>query len=147
MPSFFFFQYLLMWLSWVSVVAWGIFAASHRIFRCGARTLQLQLVGSVVTAHRFSCPAGCGILVPWLGIEPTSPSLKGGFVTIGPPGKSWRDGFVLQLSIPGSECQEALPQSTRSPSVLLCWEVFDCLYEIILTTIIIHNLLSNYYVS
>ena len=39
-------------------------------------------------AHGFSCPAACGILVPWLGIEPVSSALQGGFFTTGPPGKS-----------------------------------------------------------
>ena len=32
------------------------------------------LVGSVVVAHGLSCPAAYGILVPWPGIEPTSPA-------------------------------------------------------------------------
>ena len=30
----------------------------------------------------------CGNLVPWLGIEPTSPALEGGVLTSGPLGKS-----------------------------------------------------------
>ena len=30
----------------------------------------------------------CGALVPWPGIEPTSPALKGSVLTTGPPGKS-----------------------------------------------------------
>ena len=30
----------------------------------------------------------CGILGPWLGIEPTAPPLKGETLTTGPPGKS-----------------------------------------------------------
>ena len=29
-----------------------------------------------------------GILVPRPGIKPTSPALEGGFLTLGPPGKS-----------------------------------------------------------
>ena len=36
----------------------------------------------------LSCPTVCGILVPWPGIEPTSPPMGGKFLTIGPPGKS-----------------------------------------------------------
>ena len=30
----------------------------------------------------------CGVLAPWLGIEPTSPALEGEILTTGPPGKS-----------------------------------------------------------
>ena len=33
------------------------------------------------------CPETCGILVPGPGIKPTSPALKGGFLTTGPPAK------------------------------------------------------------
>ena len=39
----------------------------------------------------------CGILVPWLGIEPTSPALEGTFLTTGPPGKSLLRGVSLIL--------------------------------------------------
>ena len=53
---------------------------------CGAQAPGR--VGSVVVAHRLSCPGACGILVPRPGIEPASPALEGGFFTTGPPGKS-----------------------------------------------------------
>ena len=36
-----------------------------------------------------SCSVACGILVPWPGIEPTSPALKGRFLTTRPLRKSW----------------------------------------------------------
>ena len=36
----------------------------------------------------FSCPAACGILVHCPGVEPTSPSLEGGFCTTRLPEKS-----------------------------------------------------------
>ena len=39
-------------------------------------------------ACRLSCLITCGILVSWPGIEPASSALEGGFLTIGPPGKS-----------------------------------------------------------
>ena len=43
----------------------------------------------VFVAHcRLSCPEACEILVPQPGIEPMSPTLEGGFLTTGPPGKS-----------------------------------------------------------
>ena len=79
---FFFFH----WLHWVFLVT-----------LCSS----LQLMGSrahssVVVACRLSCPAACGILAPWSGVEPTSPALEGEFLTTGPPGKSliyllWQD--------------------------------------------------------
>ena len=53
---------------------------------CGARAPEYA--GSVVAAHRLSCPAACGILVPQPGIELASPALEGGFLSTGPPGKS-----------------------------------------------------------
>ena len=50
--------------------------------------LSLQHTGLVVVVCGFSCPAACGILVPWPGIEPASPALEGGFLTTPLPGKS-----------------------------------------------------------
>ena len=44
---------------------------------------------SLAVEPRFSCPEICGILVPGPGIKLTSPALEGGFLTIGPLGKSW----------------------------------------------------------
>ena len=38
--------------------------------------LSLQHTGLVVVVCGFSCPEGCGILVPWPGIEPRSPALQ-----------------------------------------------------------------------
>ena len=43
--------------------------------------------------------SGMWILVPWPGIEPSSPALKGGFLSTGPPGKS-PSLFVLMLKLP-----------------------------------------------
>ena len=45
-------------------------------------------MGSVVVAPELSCPAGCGILVPWPRIEPVSPALEGGLLKPGRWGKS-----------------------------------------------------------
>ena len=56
---------LFMWHMWL-VVAWGLSA-------CGTG---------------LSCSAACGVLVPRLRIEPTSPPLQGRFLTTGPSGKS-----------------------------------------------------------
>ena len=75
------------WLLWVLVV-------SCAIFPWGTQTLPLVVaqglkhLGSVIVARGLSCFTACGILVPWSGIEPTSPALQGGFLTTGPPGKS-----------------------------------------------------------
>ena len=55
---------------------------------CGMQDLCLLHEGSVVAAWS-SDPAACGILVSPSGIEPASPALEGGFLTIGPLGKSW----------------------------------------------------------
>ena len=67
---------------------------------CGTQALSLSCVSSVVVAHGLSCPAACGVLVPWPGIEPASPALEGGFFTTGPPGKSHPfcfKGFIPQI--------------------------------------------------
>ena len=86
----------------------GSFIAACRLFLAACRLLQLrrvsspvvahglqstwaqqlQRMGSLVAARRVSCPTACGILVPQLGIEHTSPALEGRFLTTGPPGKS-----------------------------------------------------------
>ena len=75
---------LLLWLCGVLVVA-------HRIFHYSTWILWLWSLGSVVTLGRLSCFKACGILVPWPGIEPTSPALQSRFLTTGPPGKSLKE--------------------------------------------------------
>ena len=58
----------LSWGTWGSfIAAWGVLSS------CG---MGLSYLGA------------CGILVPRPEIEPMSPALEGGFLTIGPPGKS-----------------------------------------------------------
>lgn len=74
----FFLINLFIWLClrchmWTSV-------APCRMFCCGTQTL--------VGAHRASCCAACGILVPWQKIEPISSALQDGFLTTEPPGTS-----------------------------------------------------------
>ena len=67
--------------AWASLVAvLGLLSS------CGTQALERE--GPVVVVHGLSCPVACGILVPRPGIEPLSPSLEGGFLTSGPPGKS-----------------------------------------------------------
>ena len=48
----------------------------------------LECAGFVLVVHGLSCSLTHGILVPWPGIEPTSPALQGWILTIRPPGKS-----------------------------------------------------------
>ena len=61
------------------MVARGIFCHSAQ---------ALQLMGSAIEAWGLVTLWACRILVLWPGIEPVSPPLQGGFLTIGPPGKS-----------------------------------------------------------
>ena len=60
---------------------------SVAIFPCG--TWAPGRAGSFIVTHGLSCSAASGILVPGPGIEPASPALEGGFLTAGPPGKSY----------------------------------------------------------
>ena len=46
---------------------------------------------------RLGCSVAYGILVPWPGIEPASPALQGGFLTTGPPGKSFISFYDLKI--------------------------------------------------
>ena len=54
----------------------------------GMWAVLLRRASSVVAAHGLSCPVACGLPVPQLGMEPTSPALEGRFLTTGLPGKS-----------------------------------------------------------
>ena len=86
-----------LWLRWVLVVAHRIFIevcgllvkarglpsrcglqAPGRVGSvvCGMWALSLRCASSVVVAHGLSCPAVCGILVPWPGIEPAFPRIE-----------------------------------------------------------------------
>ena len=38
----------------------------------------------------------CGVIVPWLRLEPAAPALEGGFLTARPPGKSFN--FIIEHS-------------------------------------------------
>jgi len=78
----------------LSCCTWSL-AVSCGIFHCSTQlAFQLWLSGSGACwfsscgIHGLSCPAACGLLVPSSGIEPTSPSWQGGFLTTGPPRKS-----------------------------------------------------------
>ena len=47
---------------------------------------QLQRAGSVAGVHRLRCFVARGTL-PGSGMEPVSPTLAGGFLNTGPPGR------------------------------------------------------------
>ena len=64
----------------------------------------LQSAGPVVVAHRLSCPAACGTLVPQPGLEPVYPALAGRFLTTGPPGKSLWSVFYQCLALMNDSC-------------------------------------------
>ena len=54
---------------------------------------------SVWCCDFFGCEA-CGILVPWLGIEPAPSALEGEVLSTGPPGKSPTDARSISWSAP-----------------------------------------------
>ena len=66
------------WLRW-------LFSGVHKLLFL---VVALEYMGSVVAMLRLSCPLSCGILVPWPGMEPVSPTLQGRFSITGPPEKS-----------------------------------------------------------
>ena len=61
---------------------------------------------SIVVAHRFSCPAACGILIPPTRLKPVSPVLEGGFLTAGAPGKfQGNSGTSFARRLTGDFCE------------------------------------------
>ena len=62
--------------------------------------MSSEEVGSLLVAHGLSWPAACGLLGPQPGIEPTFPALEDGFLTTGPPGKSFPMLFCSDLTSP-----------------------------------------------
>ena len=77
-------------------------------------------------------PAAWGILVPQAGIEPVSPTLEGGFLTTGPPGKTpikfYNTDFCSFLGRAISSCLR-----TFACAVLKTWNTFLLLYSPLLT--------------
>ena len=92
---FFFFS-----LQWVFVAAHGlsIVAMSKGYSSLGWKGFSLwwlfllRYMGSVIVVHRLSCLEACRIFPDQGSVEPVSPALAGGFLIIGPPGKSF-SGF------------------------------------------------------
>ena len=86
-----FYLLIYFWLHWV-------FVSADRIFFCCSVQASLAVAhagvssrarGLVVAVQGLRCLGACGILVPQPGIEPSSPALEDGFLTPGPPGKSF----------------------------------------------------------
>ena len=78
--------YFCIWLHQALVAALGIIAlcgiiAAHWFSSCGSQAQLFHV---------------CGTLVPWPGVELTSPALQGRFLTTGTPGKS-QEVFILVL--------------------------------------------------
>ena len=63
----------------------------------------MWLIVIVVVMHWRGCPAACGTWVPQPGIKPASPALQGGFLTIGPAGRSPR-AHLLSLPDFSTNC-------------------------------------------
>ena len=70
---------------------WGFLIVVTFLVGLVAQVLGTQ--ASVVVACGPSRSTAYGILVPWPGIEPVSSAVAGGFLTIGPPGKSLFNSF------------------------------------------------------
>ena len=58
------------------------------VFFLGFSWLHWVFVSACGWCTGLVAPVACGILVPWPGIEPTSPALESEFLNTGPPGKS-----------------------------------------------------------
>ena len=81
--------------SWLIYLHQGLLA-EWRLFAALFDSSVLVHRLSLVVACRLSCSEACGILVPWPGIEPSSPVLQGRFL-FGPWGKSPRLFFDPNL--------------------------------------------------
>ena len=66
---------------------WLHLSCSTQDPHCIVQELLLQCIDYTFVANRLQCTAGCGILVPWPGIKPTSSALQGRFLTTGPARK------------------------------------------------------------
>ena len=129
------------------------FVAYWLLSSCCARVQYLGCTGLVgLAAH--------GILVPWLGIEPMSPALKGKFLSPAPPRKShqwqfiqlWNGTQVLALTgkILGSEKIALISQFSyftwwiehNLPKVLVLYYVFVSGFERCDTILVKENLLG-----
>ena len=84
-------------------------AVTNFVSSCGI--FLLQCVDSLAVALGLSCSTASRTLVPRPGIKPTSPVLLGGFLTIGPTGKSPLVDFLA-----GTDSLPALHERQMPPS-------------------------------
>ena len=108
--------YLFVWLCWILVVEPKISLHPARIF-IAVNGLPSRGIASCDTHSGLVAPQQVGFLVPWLGIEPKSPALQGGFLTTGPLGK-----YLHWLFTPFHR-----PHQMKSPYSIDClpWNVFQ----------------------
>ena len=78
------------------VGACGILQCARGFSSCETRASACM--GFSIVGCGLSCSAVCGILIPWAGIEPASPTLQVGFFTTEPPGKSPEFSSFLRLN-------------------------------------------------
>ena len=122
---------------WFIYLAALVLVVAHGIFHHSVQILWLWHACSVVGAQGPSCFEACGILVPWPGIEPTSPALQGGFLITRPPGMSLTFfllpfNFILEYSawrIPWTEEPGEL-QSIGSQRVRQDWGNIACTHTV-----------------
>ena len=92
-PGVYFKRYLCVWVCWVLAEARRILFASCRISHWGART------PTVACGLSLWCSAlvalSCMWDLPGKGMEPVSLALQGGFLTPGPPEKTWLHVILL----------------------------------------------------
>ena len=69
-----------------------VLGEAHRLSSCS--TWALEHAGSVVMGPGLVALLVCGMFVPGPGTQTLSPTLKGGFLTSGPPGESQNDGLL-----------------------------------------------------
>ena len=66
---------------------------------CGIQDLSLRRMGSVVVVRGLSCPAACGILIPWPGIRPVHPMhCKADSLPLDHQGSPWYSIFYYSCS-------------------------------------------------
>ena len=132
----------------------SFFFIKKNFFWCTGSLLQ-HMGCSLFAVCWLSCPMACGVLVPWLGIEPSSPALEGRFLTTGPPGKSQevicgifnllddrgkRHSYMwhlrhccsfayLEKHIQGSPCY----LGGTFPFYLMHWEIVPCHFPVFLS--------------
>ena len=88
---------------------------------------RLWAQASVVVGHGLSCSSACGIL-PDQGSNPSS-ELAGGFLTTGPPGKSWVSFLMALIPARGLHPHDLITSQRTHlliPGVCCCLAAKSC---------------------